>query len=78
MAVLAQTMRYRHVKEAEVLVAQFEEGHTFFIMLSGRLSQYEVLNESVFDDSADGATSTSSAQEPQPTPSTLLARKRAL
>ena len=69
-AVLAQTMRYRHVKEAEVLVAQFEEGHTFFIMLSGRLSQYEVLNESVFDDSADGATSTSSAQEPQPTPST--------
>ena len=47
MAVLAQTMRYRHVKEAEVLVAQFEEGHTFFIMLSGRLSQYEVLNERI-------------------------------
>ena len=59
--VLARSVRYRPLRQLETLMAQFEPGETFYIVLSGRLSQYEVLSDAELDstltDASDHSTS---------------------
>ena len=60
---LVRSMRLKTLRKVEPLIAQFEAGGAFCIVLSGRLSQYEVLNETELDDDVtDKSISTSAAE----------------
>ena len=61
---LGQTAAYLHLKKGQPLLAQRDLGSHFYIVLSGRLSEYEALGESVLDEH----------QSADPSPAELQAR----